>query len=279
MSSGAIMHSGYVLVEGGRLYYEKAGTGDTVLVFIHGMGMDLRMWEEQFGLFSLRYTVIRYDVRGYGKSDMPGSEPYLHQGDLKLLLDQLEVKQAHFIGSSMGGAIALDFALDYPGYVSSLILSNSALHGYKPSYVDLELNAIYKRIETDVTERRLDSARAWWLTLPHFTQALRQERYTDAIQQMAQTYTFWHFAHRNPVISPQVKAVDRLGELKKRCLVLTGELDLPDFIQIGQRLSLEIAHSVTYELANVGHLANMERPDEFNRAVSCFLEGNGCNPQ
>ncbi|CAG7642380.1 alpha/beta fold hydrolase [Paenibacillus allorhizosphaerae] len=152
-----LIRSGYAELHDGRLYFETAGSGEYAIIFIHGMGLDHRMWDDQFEPFSRQYTAIRYDVRGYGKSTMPEKEPYSHQNDLKWLLDRIGIIQAALVGISMGGGIALDFALDYPECVSSLILSNSALNGYRPSAASGDLNAVYEHIEAAAAELQFES--------------------------------------------------------------------------------------------------------------------------
>jgi pimeloyl-ACP methyl ester carboxylesterase len=73
--------SGHAEVNGTRLYYEIAGAGHP-LVLIHGYTLDNRMWEDQFEVFSKQYKVLRYDLRGFGKSAHPSpGEKYCHTED------------------------------------------------------------------------------------------------------------------------------------------------------------------------------------------------------
>ncbi|HEY2951197.1 MAG TPA: alpha/beta fold hydrolase, partial [Verrucomicrobiae bacterium] len=94
------------------LYYETTGRGETI-VLIHGGQMDRRMWDAQFDSFARPYRVIRYDIRGFGKSDVP-DKPYSHAGDLHSLLRHWRVKKATLMGLSLGAAIATDFAIEHP---------------------------------------------------------------------------------------------------------------------------------------------------------------------
>jgi 3-oxoadipate enol-lactonase len=73
----------YAEVNGTKLYYELKGKGPAV-VLIHGWSLNTEMWDPQFDEFSKRHKVLRYDVRGYGKSEVPDqSKPYTHHDDLK----------------------------------------------------------------------------------------------------------------------------------------------------------------------------------------------------
>ncbi len=126
-----MLESGFVQVEGGRLYYEVDWSGPS-LVLIHAGFLDRRMWDEQFQLFTKHFRVIRYDVRGYGKSDRPKSN-FSDYKDLYSLLSHLGLRTTHIVGVSNGGRIALDFAVEYPQMVRSLVLVGTGVKGRKVS--------------------------------------------------------------------------------------------------------------------------------------------------
>lgn len=92
---------GFAKVNNTSLYYEMTGEGE-VIVLLHSGLTDLRQWDEQFDLLGKHFRVIRYDIRGFGKSDR-SNEPFSHFEDLKALFDYLNIKNAHLIGVSMGG--------------------------------------------------------------------------------------------------------------------------------------------------------------------------------
>lgn len=117
------MQNGYAPVNGTRLYWE--GEGDPFIqrtvVLIHGFGMDVRLWDELFPTLAREYHVLRYDLRGFGKSALPEGE-YSTSNDLKLLLDFHGVERAVLCGLSIGARVAVDCALTYPTVVEGLIL-------------------------------------------------------------------------------------------------------------------------------------------------------------
>lgn len=92
-----------------KLYYEISGRGDP-LILLHGHSFDHQMWDPQIAVLALKYQVIRYDLRGYGRSDMPqeGKE-FLHAEDLLKLMDALKIEKAHIAGLSLGGFVTTDF--------------------------------------------------------------------------------------------------------------------------------------------------------------------------
>ncbi len=103
---------GFAPVYGTRLFYEVRGTGSPV-VLIHGGQLDCRMWDDQLTALAQHFRVIRYDVRGYGGSVQPDML-YSDADDLAGLLDYLKVNKAHIVGLSLGGRIAIDFAVAHP---------------------------------------------------------------------------------------------------------------------------------------------------------------------
>ena len=96
-----LVETGYAGVDGGRLYYETSGKGPA-LVLIHAGFLDSRMWDTQFQLFSENYRVIRYDVRGFGNSDVARTK-FSDYKDLRGILDHLGAKTASLVGVSNGG--------------------------------------------------------------------------------------------------------------------------------------------------------------------------------
>jgi pimeloyl-ACP methyl ester carboxylesterase len=93
--------TGTVPVNGTQLYYETLGEGHP-LVLLHGGYMDRRMWDDQFETFAQRYQVLRYDIRGFGKSEMP-QVPYSSEEDLMTLLRHLNIEHTFLLGLSWGG--------------------------------------------------------------------------------------------------------------------------------------------------------------------------------
>jgi pimeloyl-ACP methyl ester carboxylesterase len=141
--------TGFAEVNGTKLYYEQLGKGRTI-VFVHGGLVDSRVWDDQFKEFAKRYRVIRYDLRGFGKSAEP-SGPFSPIEDLHSLLAFLKVERATVVGGSLGGMIAADFALEYPQTIEALVLVGSGLRGDKRP-PDKQMAAIYQTARRDGAE-------------------------------------------------------------------------------------------------------------------------------
>lgn len=254
------------LQAGGRLYYEIAGDGEPV-VFLHGFGLDYSMWDPQWAAFARRYRAIRYDLRGYGRSSLPKG-PYSHTDDLAALLDTLDVKSAHLVGLSMGGRIALRVAVREPARVRSLTLVDTALDGY--AWSDDWLNR-WRRM-TQVSKQGDDAgARALWWQHPLFDPARERTDAADLLQTMIARYSGWHWRNQDPDLGHSSSA-PRMSAISVPTLILVGERDLPDFQLIAQRAAAELPNATLREIAQAGHMANMEAPREFNELVLEHLQ-------
>jgi len=111
--------SGLAAVNNALIYYEIAGEGKPI-VMIHAGVADHRQWNNEFSHFSNHFRILRYDLRGYGKSE-PVEGEFSHLQDLNALLEALHINQPLILmGCSMGGGLAIDFALTRPSQVRSL---------------------------------------------------------------------------------------------------------------------------------------------------------------
>ena len=267
MRTELAVQSGFANTADARLYYELAGAGEP-LVLLHGFGLDRRMWDAQFEVFARSYLVVRYDLRGYGKSSLPDRQPYTHAGDLRLLLDKLGISDAHVIGMSKGGWIATNFTLNYPEYVRSLVLVGSALIGYHWS---TEWSQRWDQIVETARLQGIAAAKQRWLEHPIFASACKNPSIAARLAEIFASYSGWHWVNKDlhrSIIPPDI---DRLGEIRRRTLILLGERDLPDFHSIASILHEKIAASILVTLPRAGHLENMESPERFNEELIEFL--------
>lgn len=172
------LRQGMADVNGTQLYYEMAGSGRP-LVLIHGFTLDTRMWDDQFETFARRYQVIRYDARGFGRSAVPAGESYAPADDLRALMSFLGVEHACVVGLSMGGGIAIDFALSYPEASDALVAVDSLLGGYRWR----EFGASLASVWSAARQSGIQAAKEVWLSLPLFASAREQ---TDVASRLAQ---------------------------------------------------------------------------------------------
>ncbi len=262
--------SGYADVNGTRLYYELAGEGDPI-VLIHGNGGDRRHWDEQFKPFSMSHRVLRYDVRGFGKSSMPEEGVlYSYHDDLKALMNHLRIPKAHICGSSMGSSIAVDFVLANPRMSRSLIAVGPWVNGHdSPSVRKLYsmLDEIRDILEKEGAKAAIDR----WCE-SSFAGALDTEG-AERIRQIGYDYNFWNFTHENPVVYVSPRAVQQLDRIFQPTLIVTADNDLDACKEIADLMEQKIPNSRKVEFKEAGHAMNIDKPDEFNRLVLDFIEG------
>lgn len=254
-------------VNGTQLYIESEGSGPPV-VFLHGFGLNHRMWDAQFAPFAQHFRVIRYDARGFGRSALPGDKPYSHADDLKALLEHLGIARTHLVGLSMGAMIAMEFDLTYPVMVERLVLVDSAMKGHGWS---VEWEASMRPVFKLGRDGDIESARARWRDHPLFASARANDRSRDLLYQIVAAYSGWHWAHQNPERKLQPPLAARLRDISAPTLIVVGELDLPDFQRIADMLQTSIPEARKLVLPGAGHLSPLEAPEPFNAAVLKYL--------
>ncbi|TMI47666.1 alpha/beta hydrolase [Candidatus Bathyarchaeota archaeon] len=267
-----LVETGYADVDGGRLYYETSGKGPA-LVLIHAGFLDSRMWDIQFQLFSENYRVIRYDVRGFGKSDVAQTK-FSDYKDLRRILDHLEAKTASLVGVSNGGRIASDFAVEYPSMVDHLVLVSPGMSGYKFSGPEEEKlweefdKQMKPQEEADREGRAADAVEmdvtAW---APAQTLANRER-----ITQIAMDN--FHVHVENPwklQVPPEPRTWERLSNIRVPTLLIIGDRDVPAQILMVDNIHTHIPGSKKVLIQGGDHIVNMSKPDEFNRTVLEFL--------
>jgi len=259
--------SGTAAVNGTQLYYEIAGEGHP-LVLIHGFALDCRMWDAQFAFFSRSYRVIRYDLREFGRSQARSPQRFSQAEDLRALLEHLEAPKAHILGLSMGGRVALAYALVYPECTRSLILADAALEGFR-------FSDAFAASFAAISERgRVAGARAaneLWFQHDLFAPARERENVAQALSDMIADYSgsFWIEENRERFLRP--RAIERLTEVRAPTLVVVGQRDIDDFQRIATQLARDIPRARLARIPRAGHMCNMERPAEFNTIVLDFL--------
>lgn len=258
--------NGFAAVGGTRLYYEVTGEGEA-LVLLHSGFTDCRMWDDQFETFGKHFKVIRYDIRGFGRSDRP-SGPFSNFEDLKELLSYLGIERAHLVGVSMGGSIAIDFALQYPDSVECLVLSGSSLNGFNPTMDEASRQRSLAGVSMARRDVNFDKSVEFMLNDPMWRQNNPKAR-----QQLKDMFTStsleWALEDMATIACPP--ASERLSEITKRTLLIVGSEDSKPVQEIARVLKSGIATSQEVCMNGTGHLPNLDKPQVFNEIVLNFL--------
>ena len=259
--------SGMIQVKEPVLYYEEQGQGPPV-VLIHGGNLDRRMWDDQFALLAKEFRVVRYDVRGYGKSDPP-HKPFSDATDLLAVLDQLGIQRPHLVGLSLGGRISIDFAVQYPDRVASMTLVGPGLGGFQGPADAEEGNRFWATVQA--AQKNPLEAVEMWLKDPLMIPAMENPALAPRVRQLSIDNS--HIWLQNPILNmpPTPRANDRLDAIKVPVLLVLGDRDTKSIKANVERLQSAVAGARTVHIAGAGHLPNMEKPAEFNRVLLDFL--------
>jgi pimeloyl-ACP methyl ester carboxylesterase len=259
------VESGFVQVDGGKLYYEIAGEG-MPLVLIHGGAMDRRMWDDQLADFAEYYRVVRFDVRGFGDSPAPTTR-FTPSEDLSALLDALSIERAHVVGLSMGGGIAVDFALAHRERVGALVLAEPGITGWQFSpQVMRTMGAVFAAIQRG----DMEEAQTLFLDSPALRSAKDDPEAFAKIERLVRD-NFGGIRSQVMMGFVEPRAIDALARIEAPTLVLVSEKAEGDARAIAERLVADVPDRERAEIAGAGHMMNIEQPERFNATVLDFL--------
>jgi 3-oxoadipate enol-lactonase len=256
-----------VLVNNTGIYYEVTGQGEPLL-FIHGLASSGRSWKKQVPIFSQKYLVITFDIRGHGRSDKR-IEPYsikLFATDAIELLKNLGIESVHVVGFSMGGMIAFQLAVDAPELVKSLVAVNCCPEGSMRSFNNgvecfkqmlwLPFNGKHKQVNNG-NEPKLDSL-----------EPEEEKIYQSLIQRMAVKNKLAYASAFRAIVRWSV--VNRLNDIKCPTLMITSDEDfVPVSVKEGYASKIPAAELVV--INNSRHAAPRERTEEFNNILLDFV--------
>jgi 3-oxoadipate enol-lactonase len=255
-------------VNGIETYYEIHGAESAPwLVFSHSLACSTRMWDGEIERYKSRFRVLAYDTRGHGQSAAPKG-PYTLEmlaEDLHALLRHLKVAKAHFVGLSMGGMIGQTFALQYPGIFQSLTLADTT------SRYPAEAQAMWQdrvRIaESKGMEPLVQPTLERW-----FTEGFRKSA-PEAVERVG------GLIRTTPVPGyvgccaaiPRIDVTARLKEIKCPALVICGAEDPATPPAMAREIQQNLPGAKLALIPQAAHLANIEQPEAFNRALGDFL--------
>jgi pimeloyl-ACP methyl ester carboxylesterase len=241
-----------------RLAVTVAGSGELVL-FLHGIRGNRRNWSAQIEFFSRRFKAAAWDARGYGDSDDYDGALQFDDftGDVLRVAESFEAKKLHLVGLSMGGRIARNVALRAAHRLHSLVLVSTS-----PGFDALSPQAIRRfvaerRASTPETLRRLLGSRAR----------------PGAFEELLDSVSRIHEASYQKTLEASV-AQDRAAPIEKigvPTLVVAGEEDTVYPPALAREMARRIPGAELVLMEGTGHLANLERPEQFNEALLDFL--------
>jgi pimeloyl-ACP methyl ester carboxylesterase len=261
-------------VNGTTLYYEVQGSGSP-LVLIHGFACGLRMWDPQVAALAPRHRVLTYDARGHGWSEAPEASTAYSQAlsveDLRGLLLHLGIARAAIGGLSMGGGIALNFALAHPEVVSALVVADTGAGSDDPEAWAAQALALADVLDRGGIEAFADAAMANPLFARYAAQGPEAARFIRSCLMTHRARGLAHTAREVLAKRPTLYSLEpALRALRVPTLLIVGELDDP-CVAVHRFLGDTIPGAQHVVLPGVGHLTNLEAADAFNTALRTFL--------
>ncbi len=252
------------------LYYELIDctepwrTGAPPAVLIHGLGTDRRIWLYQVPELCGRVPVLLVDLRGHGRSSAPAGEWTVANMalDVVRLLRHLGVEKAHLVGLSLGGMVAQQFALDYPYATASLVLADTIAGPDAAGAAAMREALAFIEAHTmrEIAEARITRA---------FTDAVDPVMRGHLIEQVALNDKDAYERAARAAFGFDVRA--QAGQIAAPTLVVVGDGDRTFPPPWMEALATTIPGARLARIAGAGHIVNLERPREFNRAVREFL--------
>ncbi len=260
------MTQGWALMSDGcSLAWQMSGPEDApVLLLSNSLGTTRAMWQAQIAPFSAHYRVLRYDVRGHGKSEVPAGAYGLDRlgRDAIELLDSLKIERTHFCGVSLGGMTGQWLGVHAPDRIDRLVLANTAAYMGPPSAWQGRISTVLSQGMAPIASAVLER----WFT-PEYLEAgsivldhLRQ----DLLDCPPAGYAGCCAAIRDMDLRPVI------GLISRPTLVISGMRDPATPPEQGTFIANAIDGSVEMPL-DAAHLSNIERAQEFNSAVLAFL--------
>jgi 3-oxoadipate enol-lactonase len=238
------------------------------LVFAHALGHDHTMWDPQVEAFGRACNILRYDLRGHGRSGAPPGDYTLEQmaDDLRELLDLLDIRRGHFVGLSLGAMVGQLAAARWPLRMASLTLAGAACR-FSPNMRPLWANRVAAVRSPKGMDAVIDATISGWFTAAFF--ATRAADVARAVQVLRRTPVDGYAG----AIAAMSRAdlTTRLSAVACPVLVVTGADDRVIPPAHAEQILLHIHQARLRRISGAAHLCNVEQPADFNAVLREFL--------
>ena len=248
-------------------YYSFIDNNTEPLVFVHGVGLDHKMWDSQISSLN-NHSTITYDLLGHGKTPYNREDVTLNDfsDQLDYLLKFLKIDKINLVGFSLGSLIALDFASKFQNKLKSLTI----------------IGTTYKRTNEQraLVIERFEQAR---LNKPISRQALKRwftdkylNNHPEIFDQFIKILTKDSEDHLNFLKAYKLFAyhqdnINLIKKIKTKTLIMTGSDDLGSTVEMSKSLSNDLINSSFVELNNGKHLCSIECVDDVNMNLKNFI--------
>ncbi|HVJ94664.1 MAG TPA: alpha/beta fold hydrolase [Labilithrix sp.] len=242
----------------------RRGDDKPAVVFLHGFALDARMWRPQVDALHRAYRLVLVDLPGFGPQARAVGE-VAPAKELGRAMNAAGLDRAHLVGASYGASVAIDFALQHPGRVASLVLAAPMLLGRRMGIES------WSRCVDLASEGDQVTAAEVWLDDDLFETLRNEESLYDEVRQIVLDYSGAHWSGKVTSVWSEPDPFTRLKDIQIPTLVVSGEHDLPSFRLMADAYAKALPNARREILRGVGHHVNLEAPDTFNELTRAFL--------
>lgn len=261
---------GSVDVPGGRLWAHWAGEG-TGVVLAHAGIADARMWDPQWDALVARHRVVRYDLRGFGRSEVE-HVTFSNRADLVAVMDAAGLERAVLVGCSRAGSVVVDTALEFPDRVAGIAWVCGGLSGSDAASTEQEEAAFARGEELEESgdwAAAADHDVATWVDGIGQPAGRAPEAARELVRRMAYENYVREKTYGDPVpLDPP--AAGRLHELRGPLLAIVGRFDESATSANADRLVAAVPGARRIDV-DTGHVPSLERPEWFTETLLAFL--------
>lgn len=294
-----------ILPNGETISYRVRPGGEKLMLLIHGNMTSSKHWDVLMESLSTEFTIIALDLRGFGKSTYHKRVQHISDfsDDIKNFIDILHLKDFSMAGWSTGGAIAMQFCIDYPGYCQKLILLASASTRGYPFYktnddgsADLSSRlTTIKEIETDNGKtlpiqalydlKNREGLRAVWNAVIYTHNQPDENLYEEYIDDMltqrnlADIYHVLNTFNISHLDNAAAKGTGQVDKINIPVLILYGERDYVVPFQMTKEIIEDLGdRAKAVKLLNCGHSPLIDDLEQLTNEIEAFLmEGSDNN--
>jgi pimeloyl-ACP methyl ester carboxylesterase len=254
-----------ISANGLEIAYTRVGSGPPI-VFVHGAAEDGRVWRPQLAALADEFTLVAWDEPGAGRSsDLPAGFRLVDYANcLAALIERLELGRSHVAGLSWGSTVVLELYRHHPELVATLILA-SAYAGWKGSLpreeVDARVQGVRRALRASTEE--LD------LALPGLFADGPPTQFVPLLEQIAGDVRPESLRTQLYVMA-EADQRDLLPRITVPTLLIWGELDTRSSLSVAHQFQQAIPNTTLVVIPRAGHLCQLERPEQFTRAVREF---------
>jgi 3-oxoadipate enol-lactonase len=263
---------GHLRCNGADLAYRMDGAANRpTLLFGNSLASDMSLWDDQVAAFKADYRIVRYDIRGHGRSAVTDGPFTIEDlaADAIALIEQLALRPVHFVGISLGGMLAQVVAAKRPDLLRSLTLSNTSSETDKPEVWEPRIQTVLTAGMGPLVEPTLER----WFTPPF--RAAHPDRIETVRRMIAATPPKGYAAAARAIQAMRQTAI--LAKIVTPTLVIAGREDASTPVAAAERIARAIRGAELRVVEQAAHITPIEQAEKFSQHLRQFL-ANAAKP-